>query len=157
MRDDAEDLGRAYLPDMLPTSAQLRTRLTIAESQARKLRTDLAEFRVVDEYHTLETEVDGITGRLAKLADENTFDRQVVAELEQAMQVEEAPNVGQLERVYNEIGLVLPEQVLKRFEDVRTFHDSVVKNRRTYLQGELASAQERIRKRSNEQRELDGR
>jgi uncharacterized protein YydD (DUF2326 family) len=152
-----EEAAAGTLTDVLPSSAQLRTLLTLAESRAAKLRDALASFRVLEEYHVLEREVNEITQKLATLADENTFDRQVIAELQEAMNVESAPDTGQLEKVYEEAGLILPDRVRQRFDDVRAFHESVVKNRRAYLQGELTAANERIRVRSAEQEHLDAR
>jgi uncharacterized protein YydD (DUF2326 family) len=53
--------------------------------------------------------------------------------------------------------VVLPGSALKRLEEVRAFHRSVVANRRAYLQSEMAAAGERMRKRDQDIALLDQR
>jgi len=157
IRKMLEEEGAEDATDAFPSSTQLKTRLTLAENRASNLRTSLATFRVVDEYHLFEQEVDDITSTLATLSDENTFDRQTIAELEHAMTLEVPPDTGELDRVYAEAGAVLPDLVRRRFEDVYKFHESIIRNRRTYLEGELAAARQRIAQRDSRQRDLDQR
>jgi len=40
-------------------------------------------------------------------------------------------------RVYEEVTVVLPDAVKKRFEDVREFHHQLIENRRTFLESEI--------------------
>lgn len=152
----AEDDG-LELREVLPNSAELRTRLTLAESKLSALRTSVASFRVAAQYHDFETEVDKATSELASLADANTVDRQQVTELEQSLALEAPPDSTRLEEVYREAGLLLPPNVLQRFEDVRAFHGSVIANRRAYLQGELLAARARIASRESRSQVLDQR
>lgn len=142
---------------VIESSAKVRSQLIVAEDQAKRLREAVASFRLVDEYHDLEREDAELTRRLGELADENTLDRRYLGELERAT-VEEVPSEQpDLERLYGEVGSVLPELVKRRFEEVRVFHDSIVRNRRAYLVSEIASARERIDSRSREQTRLDAR
>lgn len=56
-----------------------------------------------------------------------------------------------------EAGVVLPDLVKKRFQDVERFHESVVRNRRTYLRAETEAAGRRIQERERERERLDTR
>src|SRR5712692_1180262 len=98
------------------TTADLRTKLTIAEEKARQLREVINSYRVLPEYETLEKEASELTRDIGRLADENTLDLHLIADLEQSRDYEEAPPLDNLEFLYKEIGQVLPESVIKRFD-----------------------------------------
>jgi uncharacterized protein YydD (DUF2326 family) len=137
--------------------ATLRTELVLAENSARRARESLSTFRVIDEYESLESEASVLTRELAQLADENTLDRQLVADLEASISSEIPPQPADLERLYAEVGVQLPERTISRFTDVVRFHDSVVRNRQLYLQEELTAARDRLVAREVRKRQLDSR
>jgi uncharacterized protein YydD (DUF2326 family) len=61
--------------------------------------------------------------------------------------------VDYLEPVYRELGVVLNDQVRRRFEDVKTF-PSAVRNRRRFLEEEIAELTERLQSRRAERARL---
>lgn len=150
-----EDGGN--LRELLPSSAELRTKLHLDENRAGALRQSLADFRVVEEYHDLEREVDGLTAELSSLSDQNTIDRQLLSELEHALAVEAPADSAGLAQIYEEAGLLLPVTALNRFDDVKAFHESVIRNRRSYLLAEVASVQARLAATTTSQRAVDSR
>jgi uncharacterized protein YydD (DUF2326 family) len=141
----------------IPSSSALQTALALAENRADELERALADFRVVDEYNQLEQEGGRLAQRLGRIADENSVDRGTIADLE-AVQEYEAPNRSiELEDIYREALIVLPKKVKKQFDDVHAFHESVVRNRQEYLRAEIADANDRVAKRTTEQREIERR
>ena len=146
-------VARDYIPD----SAALRTRLQLAENRAQSLKESLGSFRVVEEYHELESEASRIQTETSVISDQNTIDRQILADLEHALSAEAPPGSEHLQRIYQEAGLVLPPEALRRFDDVRAFHDSVIRNRRAYLEAEIRTTRQRIADREGTQRRLDAR
>jgi len=64
--------------------------------------------------------------------------------LEQALAVEMPPERADLQLMYSAVGVELPGIALRRFEEVNRFYSSVIQNRRTHLQQEIAEAQGRI-------------
>lgn len=145
-------LGRYFA-----TAADLRTRLTIAEARARRLSAQLASFNVVPEYADLEREASEITRVISTLNDQNTIDRELILQLEEALASEQPPPVGSVDRLYREAGVVLPGTVAKRFDEVESFHQAVVRNRRSHLSAEVQAAQARIGERERTREQLDGR
>ncbi len=139
------------------TAADLRTRMTIAEARARRLREQLGAFNVVPEYAELEQEASQITREISLLNDENTADRELILQLEAAIDSELPPATTSLDRLYREAGVVLPGSVGKRFEEVEAFHEAVVKNRRSHLTSEVQAAQDRIRTRDKAREQKDAR
>lgn len=142
---------------VIEKASTLKTQVVVAEDRVNRLKEQVAAFTVVDEYHDLEKEASRVTTDLAGLADENTLDHRYISDLERAMDEEIPPAPPDLQRLYQQAGVVLPDLVQRRFDDVKSFHESVLENRRSYLQTELTAARRRIAERSEEQKRLDAR
>ena len=66
--------------------------------------------------------------------------------------------MGDVEQVYRAAGVELPAGLVKqRYEDVCAFHESVIRNRQSYLQSELSASRARIEARDSEKHRLDSR
>lgn len=150
-------VAEGALGDVIGSTADLRTKLTVAQERARRLQEAIANFQVLPEYHELEAEASDLTRRLGRLADENTLDLELIAELEQSLQNETPPKMHDLERLYDEVGVILPSNVRRRFAEVREFHESVIANRKMYLASEIERAQQRILARNQEMEKLSAR
>ncbi len=138
-------------------ASNLRTQLTVAEAHLSTLKVQVESFRVLPQYRELEAEADQITQELNTLANDNTIDISVIRDLEKALQAEAPPSLTDLESIYTEVGVILPNVALKRYEEVRSFHESVVRNRRDYLTDELLAAQQRMNSREQHKETLDQR
>lgn len=142
---------------MIGKAADLRTQLTIEQARLRRLHKESANFRILPQYGELEIEGASLTHRLNELANANTIDLSAIGDLEGALASEVPPELENLESVYQEIGIALPGLVKRRYEDVRSFHESVVRNRKDYLSGELEAAKLRLEVRNAEKARLDAR
>ncbi|MBF0185946.1 MAG: DUF2326 domain-containing protein [Magnetococcales bacterium] len=138
-------------------AADLRTELTIKEACLKKLHTEIETFQILPEYRKLEVESASLTHQLNELANANTIDFSVIRDLEIALTSEIPPGLESLQAVYQEAGIVLPGLVKRRYEDVKSFHESVVRNRKDYLSSELESAKLRIELRDNKKAQFDHR
>lgn len=145
------------LGKVVATAAELRARLTLAERRVAALNDRIRTFVVLPEYTEREQEAADLTQRMNGLADANTLDRALIEDLHQAMDTEEPPAPQDLDRLYAEAGVVLPDSVARRFDEVRRFHRSIVDNRRSHLTGEVEAAERRIADREREQATLDRR
>lgn len=143
--------------EVIDKASGLKTKLVVAQDRVRRLKEQVASFAVVAEYHELEKEASVLTRQLGELADENTLDRRYVAELEQTTVEEVPPPPADLEKLYQQAGIDLPNLVRRRFDDVKVFHESVVRNRKSYLSAELEAARARIAERGPKMERLDRR
>lgn len=150
-------MGEGAFGAVIGSAATLKSDLIVAQDKARRLKAAVSTFRVVEQYHDLEREASTLTRHLAELADQNLLDRRYLGELEQTTVEEVPPAADDLDRLYMEAGVILPELIKKRFENVTLFHESVVRNRRAYLQGEMEATKQRIADRDLEKTRLDGR
>ena len=141
----------------IPKASELQTQLVLMTKEAERVRRTLESFEVLPEYHELEREASQLTMKINGLVDENMLDAQLLDTMEAASREEAAPSEAAVERVYSEAGVVLPDTVQKRLEEVRMFHRSIVSNRRRYLQSEITGARDRLLKRDQEKASHDQR
>ncbi|MCE5218286.1 DUF2326 domain-containing protein [bacterium] len=156
MRDRDETL-RKRATDAAASSAEVQNEHARALTRATHLQEELDTFRVHPRYAELEREASGITSSLADLADQNTLDHVIVEQMESAIASEAPPQDDDCLSVFTELGVLMPTVVRARFDQVREFHMSVIRNRRLYLEGELLVARERIRQRDSMVESLDAR
>lgn len=149
--------GAGAFGSIIGKASDLRTQLTVAEARLTGLKPQVSAFRVLPQYAELEAEADQLTRAINELSNSNVIDTATIGELERAMQAESPPSLTDLQSVYAEAGVALPEVAIKRYDDVRSFHESVIRNRRDYLTGELSAAKQRVTSRENEKRRLDER
>jgi uncharacterized protein YydD (DUF2326 family) len=150
-------LGEGDLAELVGKKAELRAQLASAESAAAKMSERLESFQVLPDFRELEKEAASLAQGVSTLSDDNTIDRALVEQIDFALSEEEEPSLGDLEKMYAEAGVVLQSGVVRKFDEVKKFHQSVLSNRRQYLGGEKASAEARIASREREKGRLDAR
>ena len=141
---------KGVLPGFRGSAASLRTQVTLAEAKADTLKQQLDAFNVVPEYESIEREATQLTRDINRLSNENTADRQLVDQLNQALGNERAPEAGDLESVFLEAEIVLPDLVTRRLAAATEFHQAIIRNRRAHLRSEIARTLNRIDQRDGE-------
>ena len=149
--------GTGAFGSIIGKAADLRTQLTLQEARLKKLYAETESFQVLPEYRELEVESAKLTRQLNELANANTIDFAALRDLEGALASEMPPDLEDLLAVYQEAGVALPALVTRRYEDVQSFHQSVVRNRKDYLSSEFEAAQLRIELRDSQKAQLDQR
>lgn len=149
--------GTGAFGSIIGKAADLRTQLTLQEARLKKLYAETESFQVLPEYRELEVESAKLTRQLNELANANTIDFAAIRDLEGALASEIPPDLEDLQAVYQEAGVALPGLVKRRYEDVKSFHQSVVRNRKDYLSSELEAAKLRIELRDGKKAQLDQR
>ncbi|MCS4532305.1 DUF2326 domain-containing protein [Corynebacterium sp. ES2730-CONJ] len=153
-------ISEGALSSIALSEPELRARLARTREKRSRLESNLSEFRVDEQYADHQTEADHLTHAIRDLNDEGLALEQRKHDLELAM-ADERPSIAgtelgnQLKNMYAEIGIVLPEAVIRRFGEVAEFHTSVVKNRQLFLQAELASVGQRLSEIQMKRQELD--
>ena len=145
------------LGDFYGTSAQFRTRLTVAQGKADRLKKQIATFNVVPEYAALEQEASQLTRAISTMNNDNLIDRDLILQLTAALESEAPPAISNVQKLYKEAGVVLPDTVGRRFEEVSEFHEAIVRNRQSHLTSEITAAEKRIEERDDERSEQDRR
>lgn len=149
--------GTGAFGSIIGKAADLRTQLTLQEARLKKLYAETVSFQVLPEYRELEVESAKLTRQLNELANANMIDFAAIRDMEGALASEIPPDLEDLQAVYQEAGVALPGLVKHRYEDVKSFHQSVVRNREDYLSSELEAAKLRIELRDSKKAQLDPR
>src|SRR3989344_2263294 len=136
--------GTGAFGSIIGKAADLRTQLTLQEARLKKLYAETESFQVLPEYRELEVESAKLTRQLNELANANTIDFAAIRDLEGALASEIPPDLEDLQAIYQEAGVALPGLVKRRYDDVKSFHQSVVRNRKDYLSSELEAEQLRV-------------
>lgn len=140
----------------------LRAQVATARRQRDRVQNDLRTFKVDDQYAEHQIQADGLSASIQQLNDEALALQRRARELNNALRDEASESEyaalnAKLVSVYSEIGLVLPEIVSRRYEEVATFHQSVVRNRRSFLEQEQNGVRERLGTIDLNRRHLDTR
>lgn len=150
------------LAHLILNESDLRAELVKARRQRDQMQEQLRSFRVDEQYSEHQREADSLTREIELLNNEGLSLQRRVRELRQTL-LDEVTVVSsreltdKVERVYAEIGLVLPDAITRRYTEVAAFHESVVQNRRMFLQQELESADARLTAIDRERHALDHR
>ncbi len=67
------------------------------------------------------------------------------------------PESPDLNKLYREAGVVLPDLTQRRLDEVERFHETILRNRRSHLESEINSADKRITDRDQSKARLDQR
>lgn len=125
---------------------ELEAQEIIVRNQAAKLRGELAEFRVLPEYSTVQAEADQVTAVIASLSNSANSDARLLDSYALSLDQERGPTVETVADLYEEAGVHLGNAVRRTLQEVQAFHDQLVVNRRRFLEAEI----ERLRRRLNE-------
>jgi uncharacterized protein YydD (DUF2326 family) len=150
------------LPGLDVKEPQLRAELARTRARRDRIQEDIQGFRVDAQYAEHQAEADRLTGQIRDLNDEAVVLERRRSDLDDAMAVEEPRRepekvTGRLALIYEEVGVVLPDLVGRRFDEVADFHASVVRNRRAFLEGERRTVGDRLDAIGQERARLDER
>lgn len=136
----------------LPASAsgqslgELEAKQIRLQDQIGKDLQELSEFKVLAQYEEVQRRADEATSEIQQLSDANFFDQRMIDFYRQSDE-EEIVDDSLVERVYAEAGVIFPETLVKRLEDVNEFHRQVTANRREFLASEIHRLQAAIAQR----------
>lgn len=129
---------------MIGTVAELRPQVTIADAKARKLRQSLEQFEVLDSYKSLSKRAGQVKAEMQTRTRQSITLNETLDHLLGALQSERPPQRSDIQQLYAAAGIELPSIALRRFEDVTSFYESVVANRRVHLEHEIGDVRSRI-------------
>jgi uncharacterized protein YydD (DUF2326 family) len=114
------------------------------EADIRRLEEDLAAFRVADNYLERQQKADVIHDQLIHLANEAVIYKNLLADIELALKIKPDISPAQIIELYQEALVALPALVVKRLEEVQTFHQRLQENRNLRLGKESASVAQKL-------------
>jgi uncharacterized protein YydD (DUF2326 family) len=123
----------------------LRVRLS---DRSRLQEEQLRTFRVHPQYEQIARQADTLTALIHELTNDNVVDGRYLDLYRSTLGEERPPDIADVTSVYQEAGVVLPQLVVERLENVQAFHTQLVENRRQFLESEIARLERAIAGRS---------
>lgn len=114
----------------------LDAQIGIVQIQRDTLATQLADFEVAESYARHRAQADELSRLIREANDRLVLAERGLKDIEAALSEEEPFDHDYVRLAYEEAGAALPELVARRFDEVETFHRSIVANRRRYLSAE---------------------
>lgn len=147
------------LPSYLGSEGELEAERVRLASEIASRDERLAEFHVREDYRDIEDEASRLTEAAHQLVNENMRDRRFMDLYSSRLEEERHAVITgiEVERLFEEANLKLPDQVRKHLTDVKAFHDAVIENRRSYLEAEVERLSKAILDRDRTVAELDSR
>ncbi|MEG4206953.1 DUF2326 domain-containing protein [Microcoleus sp. Pol7_A1] len=128
------------------------------ESQLRERKQTLSNFRVAPQYHELEANANRLTAEIHEATNNNIADKKILEFYQSSLEAENEPSPDDVTHIYESVGIELPGLVVRRLEEVETFHRRLIENRRDFLSTEIerirrdVSSRERLIREKTEQR-----
>jgi uncharacterized protein YydD (DUF2326 family) len=136
------------------STADLRGQITIAEQRVARLGEQIATFRIVPEYENIRERADELGRQIRQLSNDDVIALRNLDHLQRSMEETTDVDANYLESVFDEVGVVLSDQVRRQYSDVERFHRSVIHNRRRYLSEEMAAVQGELAERRSRRESL---
>ena len=140
--------------------AEIRPQIAEARSRERLLERQLRDFRVDEQYAEHQVRANELSKLIRRLNEDILLLQEEISSIERAISQELKDSQGKdftpdLLEAYSELGIVFQDAAIKKFEEVLDFHESVVRNRKTYLSNELLRNQELLTEKEESVSKLD--
>lgn len=115
---------------------ELESERVRTEDARDNLRKELSEFQIEPEYERIEKESDELGGQIRDIKNAQSTNRQLLDMYRKSIQDEKDVAVEDVEELYTEASLVLPKQIVNALSQAKAFHETILRNRRRYLEVE---------------------
>jgi len=125
------------LQEMQGSIGQLEAKKVRLEEEIQKQEEELADFKVHPQYARIERDANQLTSQIHSLINGITSNRKLLNHYEKSVEVEKEADIESVKTVYEQAGVIMPDNIKKHLEDVKSFHNNVAKNRKQFLQSEI--------------------
>lgn len=126
------------------TPGELESELTRLRAQHGRVKRDLDNFKVLEEYDEIKRRANRITREMQERQNENVADADLLRMYEANLEVEEDTEPENLVRMFEDAGVVFGDSVKRTLDEVKQFHRELVVNRRRFLEQEISAISRRI-------------
>jgi len=109
------------------------------ESQIKQEKEQLDNFKVHPQYKQLEEDANRLTEKIHEYVNQNINDKRLLEHYEASIKEEVDAKPEKIIKVYEEAGLIMPDQITKKINKVLSFHKDVVTNRKSFLSLEMGN------------------
>lgn len=146
--DDFKKAANAgILDEFIGSLGDLEANKIRLKKQSEQEESDLRSFKVHPEYENIQIEANRLTAEIHEALNQNTVDKGLLELYERSLENEKPPGTDSLEQIYKEAGILLPEIALRRIDEVKNFHITILSNRKSFLSQEIEQLKHSIKNR----------
>lgn len=127
-----------------PTKGELEANRVQLANEIEKENIALTSFKVLPQYEELQRKADSLTRSIHTSLDKSLILKQKLNQYKEAVSFEKAPDKESVEKLYAEAGLFFSDSLKKTLEEVKSFHEKIVHNRKEFLQVEIDQIEHKI-------------
>ncbi len=142
------------LKDMHGSIGELESEKIRLEHDVNNQERQLSNFKVHPQYDQIESDANRITKTIHTHVNNNISDKSLLENYENSLEEEKEADSDYIDKIYKEAGVAIPALIKKQLSDVKSFHSTIVKNRKEFLTSELAEIKARVNKRHSEIQKL---
>lgn len=157
LKDKEDDLGalksaskKGIFDELVGTVGELEALKLRLSSKLKAEEGQLASFKVHPKYKEIEEDANSLTGKIHELLNANISATRTLKMYEESLKSETSASSTEVEQVYKEAGLVLPDRVTKSLNEVLSFHQTVTKNRASFISDEISKLRRSIKAREDQ-------
>ncbi len=132
------------------TIGELEAERVQLEQNTNALAQSIESFLVHPEYHEIQEEADQLTSEIHGLTNENISDKRKLYRYKESIADVLPANTEALEQLYKESGLVFSGDVKRTLSQAKEFHESIITNRREFLEREISRIESSITDRESQ-------
>ncbi|MGB9937295.1 MAG: DUF2326 domain-containing protein [Methanobacterium sp.] len=126
------------------TPGELEAERLLLEKEVKIEEKALSEFKVHPQYSKYEKDANVLSKEIHELSNQIISLNQKLDRYIESVSSENVPESLTVEELYMEAGMVFPDHVKKTLEDAKIFHKDIIKNRKEFLQTEIAEIKNHI-------------
>lgn len=136
--------NQGLLVGFIGSLGELEAERVRLEEENKTLEEQLENFKVHPQYYTIHEEADKLHKEIQEIKNKYEINKRILTKYQESIDEEKDASIDKVKQIYNEAGLIFPDKLTKRLNDVLNFHRQVVVNRKEYLQYEIVRIKREI-------------
>ncbi|MDX1950146.1 MAG: DUF2326 domain-containing protein [Rickettsiales bacterium] len=145
----ANSLNTAVKTGIVSSKGELEAERVRLQIEFDRERFALSEFKVHPQYQRLQEQANIITRSIHDVSNKNLMLRRKLERYQESVHSEQAPDLSDVEILYQEAGLTFGDTVKKTLAEAKKFHNDIVQNRKHFLQVEIEELKNQITQNDN--------
>jgi len=139
-----QEATAGLISHMIGNIGELESLKIRLDAQVNQEKGNLDDFKVHPQYHQIEEDANHLTKAIHEYVNQNIDDKRLLEHYESSLKEEVDAQPEKVTKIYEEAGLVLPNNVTKKINEVLSFHKRVVLNRKEFLSSEIEKLKQKI-------------
>lgn len=128
---------QGLLDDTIGTMGELQAERVRLAEELLTFDTQLKDFKVHPQYKEVQREANELTEKIHTILNRINTNERILREYQKTTEVEDDVSIKKVEDLYSKAGVNFPQEMLRSLQTVEGFHESIVTNRKEYLQNEV--------------------